>query len=358
MKSHEARFAAALPRRNVLRKTLSTSALAAVGLLAIAGNAVAAEDWSSHAVAQQSIVKLGNSTGATVQGNKPATINAYLSTRDPNSTRPAQQSQAVATVRMTFPAGSKVNPIGTCQMWPTTKPWDLKRICAKAKVGEGWALVSGLGTSALPRLASASNGTTAPSGTGNYSDAPADCAADDATQYLRTYESGMVFKRPLAGLGCLPQGLTWVHVNAYAGSGNGAYNPTTKKIYDRADAAKKRSARVTDKRAIIFANDNGVAALSFAGSITANKDKTVTLNVDMPAFNSAGLKGYLPLDSDLVDFRLVTNNAKYLTAGACPKSKLATVKSVITYNPFPGDYSAGNTSVYPTKTITSTSPCK
>ena len=358
MKSHKATFVAAIPRRNVLRKTLSTSVLAAMGLLAIAGSASASEDWSSHAVAQQSIVTLGNSTGGMVQGKKPATINAYLSTRDPNSTRPAQQSQAVATVKMTFPAGSKVNPIGSCQMWPTTKPWDLKRICSKAKVGEGWALVSGLGTSALPRLASASNGTAAPSGTGNYSDAPADCATGDSAQYSRTYESGLVFKQSLAGLSCLPQGLTWVHVNAYAGTGNGAYDPTTKKIYDRTDVTKHRTARVIDRRAIIFANDNGVAALSFAGSITTNSDKSVTLNVDMPAFNSAGLKGYLPLDSDLVDFRLVTNNAKYLTAGACPKSKLATVKSVITYNPFPGDYALGNTSAYPTKTITSTSPCK
>ena len=344
-----------------MRKTLSISALAAVGVVAMAGSASAAEDWSTHRAVQQASVHLTNMKGGPVDAAKPAAIDAYLSTRDIDSKKPAQQSQAVATVRMKFPAGSKVNPIGTCQMWPTTKPWDLKRICAKSVAGQGWALVSGLGTSALPRLASASGGTIAPSGTGNYSDAPVDCLQSDATQFSRTYEAGLKYTDPMAGLSCTPGGFTWVRVTGYIGSGNGAYDPVTKKIYDRTDSAKKRAAKVTDKTAIIFANDNGIAALSFAGTITKNPDTTVTLNVDLPAFNSAGLKGYLPLDTDLVDFRFVTTNSKYLAAGAakyCPKNKTISTATTVTFSPFPGDYSGGNTSVYAPQIINSNSACK
>ena len=342
-----------------MRKSITTAALAAVGSLALVGSASAAENWAGHASAQQSIVTLGSASGGKMAGGKPGTINAYLSTRDPDSPKPASQSQAVATVDMTFAAGAKVNPIGTCALWPTSKPWDLKKNCIKSKVGEGWALVSGLGTSALTRLGSASNQTTAPSGTGNYSDAPADCSPSDSAQYSRTYETGLSFSNPLAGLSCLPQGLTWVHVLAYAGMGNGVVDKVTGKVYDRTDTvAKKKAAKVTDKTAIIFANDNGVAALSFNGTIIKNSNKTVTLHVDLPAFNTAGLKGYLPLDSDLVDFRLVTNNSKYMTAPTCPKAtKKVTTTSVITYNPFPGDFAKGDTNVYAPKTITSDSPC-
>ena len=340
-----------------MRKSITTAALAAVGSLALVGSASAAENWAGHASAQQSIVTLGNATGGKMAGGKPGTINAYLSTRDPQSPKAAQQSQAVATVDMTFAAGAKVNPIGTCALWPTSKPWDLKKNCIKSKVGEGWALVSGLGTTALDRMTVASNQSTAPSGSGNYSDAPADCSPSDSAQYSRTYEAGITFKTPLAGLSCLPQGLTWVHVIAYAGMGNGVVDKVTGKVYDRTDAAKKRAAKVTDKTAIIFANDNGVAALSFNGTIIKNSNKTVTLHVDLPAFNSAGIKGYLPLDSDLVDFRLVTNNSKYMTSPTCPKSKKVTTTSVITYNPFPGDYAKGDLSVYAPQTIPSDSPC-
>ena len=341
-----------------MRKATLTAAVAAIGSLALAGTASAAENWASHSITQQSTVKLYNGTGATLQGKKPVTIDAYLSTRDPQSPKAAKQSQAVATVDMTFPSGATVNAIGTCKLWPTSKPWDLKKNCGTAKIGEGWALVSGLGTSALDRMTVASNGTTPPSGSGNYSDAPVDCAQNDATQYTRTYETGITFRNPLSGLSCTPQGFTWVHIAAYAGMGNGVVDKTTGKVYDRTDAAKKRAAKVTDKTAIVFANDNGVAALSFNGSIIKNSDKTITLHVDLPAFNSAGLKGYLPLDADLVDFRFVLNSTKYITAGACPKNKQAPVVSKITYSPFPGDYAASNLSVYPDQTITSANTCK
>jgi len=343
-----------------LRKATLTAAVAAIGSLALAGTASAAtpENWATHSITQQSIVKLYNSTGGTLQGKKPVTIDAYLSTRDPQSPKAAKQSQAVATVDMTFPAGATVNAIGTCKLWPTSKPWDLKKNCGSAKIGEGWALVSGLGTTALHRLTTDSNQTTAPSATGNYKDAPADCLVGDATQYSRTYETATLFKSPLAGLSCTPQGFTWVHISAYAGMGNGAVDAATGKVYDRSDSKKKKAAAVTDKKAIVFANDNGVAAISFAGTIKTNSNKTVTLHVDLPAFNSAGLKGYLPLDADLVDFRFVLNSTKYITAGACPSNKQAPVVSKISYSPFPGDYSAGNTSVYPLQTISSANTCK
>jgi hypothetical protein len=340
-----------------MRKAISATAVAAFGSLALAGSAFAAEDWSTHSVAQQSIVKVFAANGGTPKGNKPILLDSYLSTRDPNSPKAASQPQAVGSVDITFPKGSKVNNITKpCKMYATTKPWDLARLCSAAKVGEGWALVSGLGTSALPRIPTPAVGT-APTSTGNYAAAPADCLQGDATQYSRTYEAGTSLANPLAGLSCTPAGFTWVHVTGYAGVGNGNWNAATGKVYDRTDAAKKRSAKVTDKKAIIFANDNGVAAISFAGTVKPNADRTLTLHVDLPAFNAAGLKGFLPLDSDLVDFRFATTNPKYLTAGPCPSTKKYTITSVFKYSPFPGDYATGNTSAYPDQTVSTVGSC-
>ena len=340
-----------------MRKTGTVIALASAGLMAIAGTAAAAEDWTTHRMDQMARIKVGNSTGSKLQGGKSMTVDAYLRTRDPDSPRAALQPQAIATVDMTFPAGTKVNAIGKCTLWPTSKPWDFKKNCASSKIGEGWGLASGFGTSALPRLNVASGGTTAPSGTGNYSDTPTDCLPDDTGQYSRAFESVITYSNPMLGASCLPLGLTWAHITAYAGMGNGAVNPTNGKVYDRTDSKKARAAKVTDKTALVFATDNGIAALSFNGTIKTNKDKTVTLHVDLPAFNSAGLKGYLPLDTNLTDFRLVINNSKYLTAGACPKSKNFQVSVKQTYNPFPGDFAKGFTNHYADQTLTTDNPC-
>ena len=76
-----------------MRKSITTAALAAVGSLALVGSASAAENWAGHASAQQSIVTLGSASGGKMAGGKPGTINAYLSTRDPDSPKPASQSQ-------------------------------------------------------------------------------------------------------------------------------------------------------------------------------------------------------------------------------------------------------------------------
>jgi len=154
-----------------------------------------------------------------------------------------------------------------------------------------------------------------------------------------------------------PRGYVWVHVAAYAGTGNGVINAATGKAYDRTDPKKQRAPKVLDKSSIVFANDNGVAALSFAGSIKPSAGGTM-LSVDLPAFNSAGLKGWLPLDSDLVDFRLVINNPKYLQSGACPRNKTWSVVTKLTYSPFPGDYAKDpSTPAYPQQTVNSNSPC-
>ena len=355
--------------------SVATAAIA-VGLAPIAS---ATENWAAHSVAQQAVVKLKSSTGGTVQGLHGAAIDAYLSTRDPNSPKTAHQPQAVATVRMTFPVGSKANPIGTCPMWPTTKPWDLKRICGggagsltNAGIGQGWALVSGFGTSPLARMTSASAGTVAPSGAGNYSDAPADCAtpSDPATdpQYSRSFQTLISFTNWKLGPACLatgsvpgtPAGFVWVHVYVYAGAGNGTYKAGVNgnKPYDRTDPLHKRAPKVTDSRAVIFANDNGIAALSFSGTIKTNANKSVTLAVDLPAFNSAGLKGFLPLDTDLVDFRLLIRNTRYVTVGSCPSSRKLNIATAITYSQFPSDYAAGNLTKYPNRTVNTSIPCK
>jgi hypothetical protein len=338
-------------------RTGKAIALATAGLMALAGSAAAAEDWTTHRMDQLARIQVGNATGGKLQGGKPMTVNAYLRTRDIDSPRAALQPQAIATVDMTFPSGTKVNAIGKCALWPTNKPWDFKKFCASSKVGEGWGIASGFGTSALPRIDVASGGLSAPSISGNYSDSPPNCLVTDSSQYARAYEGVISYADPMLGASCLPLGLTWAHITAYAGMGNGAVNPTTGKVYDRTDPNKKKAAKITDKTALVFATDNGLAALSFNGTITTNPDKTLTLHVDLPAFNSAGLKGYLPLDTNLTDFRLVLNNSKFLTAGACPKSKNFQISVKQTYNPFPADYAKGLTSHYADQTLTTDNPC-
>ena len=328
----------------------------------LAPAAVASEDWSKHPVQQQATVKIyGSVSKGKAVGGKAALLDTYLATRDSASSKAASQPQAVASVDMTFPVGSKANPIGSCPLWPTEKPWNFARFCASSKVGEGWALVSGMGTSPMSRLSSSSGATTAPSGSGNYLNAPADCEIGVSDQYSRSYESllqsSTSLSQPLGGLPCTPRGYVWVHVKAYAGDGNGVVSPTTGKMYDRTDPKKARAARNLDKTAIVFANDNGIAALSFAGTIRSNHDKSLTLHVDMPAFNQAGLKGFLPLDNDLVDFRLTITNPRYITAPPCPKNKTWAVRTVTSYSPFPGDFAAGNTSHYSNQTVISSAAC-
>ena len=259
---------------------------------------------------------------------------------------------------MHFPAGWKVNPIGRCRMWPTTKAWDLRRHCSSSKLGEGWALVSGLGVSALPRLSVNSGGLSSPTDTGNFADAPPDCSATDTTQYSRTYGPGLSFASPLGGLVCTPNGEAWVHEVVYAGIGNGAVNPATGAVYDRSDRIKRRrAAKVTSRTGLIFASESGIAAVSFAGSIITAKDRTISLHADLPAFNSAGLKGYLPFDTDLVDLHMVINNSRFITAGPCASDGKVLVRTAVTYNPFPSDFGAGNLTRYPDNTQISKSPC-
>ena len=113
-----------------MRKTGTAIAVATAALMAFAGTAAAAEDWTAHRMDQMARIKVGSSTGGKLQGGKPMTVDAYLRTRDPDSPRPALQSQAIATVDMTFPAGTKVTAIGKCTLWPTSKQWDFKKFCA------------------------------------------------------------------------------------------------------------------------------------------------------------------------------------------------------------------------------------
>jgi hypothetical protein len=380
----------------MFRNSVVAATLAVVACMATATSAFAAEDWSTHVPQQNANVILRTGTGGAPKKGNPLVVNAYLSTRDPLSAKTVHQPQAVATVRMKFPKHTVVNSIGKCPLWSTDKPWDFARICGASKIGEGWGLVAGFGTTSIARIDVASGGAGAPTNSGQYSDAPVDCAGSDSQQYSRTYESALSWANPTAGPTCTPNGYMWVHIKAYAGTGNGYIDKTTGGVYDKTDLGKavltksdgtmfvkgdvypatitagtlgskhlvaggtvttaQASAIKTaygkllkDKTAIIFANDNGVAALSFQGLIIKNSDSSITLAADLPAFNDAGLKGFLPLDTDISDFRLVINNTAYLKAGDCTAGKYHVV-TTHTYSPFPADYAA-NTTHYADKVV-------
>jgi hypothetical protein len=247
---------------------------------------------ASAAIVQQSAVKLLPTSGSlALKGKAYAKVDAYLSTRAPLSTRPDMKSNPVGSVRMAFPSGTTLNTLATvgCKMRATTSPTLLKANCASSQIGFGWALMNNLGTSPLLQIAGA----------------PVDCLVSDLGQYSRSY--------PTAPPACTPRGLIWVSVRAYQGSGDGIH--------------------VTNRKAIIFANSNSVAALSFPGVVNSN-----VLSVTLPAMGGNGSQpGEFPFGIVLSDFRLVINKTNYLKMGTCPAGHRFTVTTTTTYSQLVGE---------------------
>ena len=264
---------------------------------------------ASAAIQQQANIKVSATSGtAAPKGLSYVKINAYLSTRDPASTRLAKKANPVGNVLMTFPAGSTINQKATtgCKMNVYSPVNVLTVSCAKFLIGDGWALMNNLGISPLPQL----------------TEAPAPCAEDDAMQYVRTYEAA----KPT----CTPRGFIWVHVRAYHG---GLVN------------------RVYKSNVIIFSNSNAVAPLAFYGTVTGNK-----LSVTLPALNGASSEaGELPFGVVLSDFALNINKTNYLKAGACPRTKKWNTSTKVTYSKLVGE----DASTRPAPiTVNSVSTCK
>lgn len=280
-----------------------------------AGAALAACIWVAAAVpAGATISQTANVKILPFSGTLPAVgksyvkIDAYLATRDPASKRTDKKANPVGTVKMTFPAGSTVNAAATpgCKLKGNASPALIRTTCATSQVGEGWALLNNLGTSPLSQLA----------------EAPKACLASDTTQYTRIYATGAPT--------CTPRGFVWVHVRAYQGTGDGT--------------------RVLNHTAIIFANDNRIAPLSFAGSVALN-----VLAVQLPALGGTGSQpGELPLGAVLSDFKLVISKANYLKLGACPSTKRVNVSTYVKFSKFVRE----TTLAPPPVTVNYSSPCR
>lgn len=286
-----------------MRRFTTSAAAAAIGCLALAGAAQAA-------IQQQADIRLTAATGSGVAvGHGYAKVDAYLATRDPASTRTGMKANAVGSVRITFPRGTtpNVNATPGCRLAGKASPAKVKAACSRSQIGDGWALLNNLGSDPLGQLA----------------EAPPACALDDASQYTRTYNAGAP--------SCTPRGFIWVHVRAYQGTGNGRV--------------------VTNRKAVIFSNFNGVSPLSFAGSVTAN-----VLSVTLPAMNGAGSQpGELPLGVVLSDFQLSIRQPKYLRLGACPSSKVMSVSTVVRYSKF---ISEPTVPAPPSQTLVTNSACR
>ena len=260
------------------------------------------------AISQQAIVNVVPAVGTgSAVGKQYVGIQAYLSTRDPASTRASHKPNPVGTVLMTFPTGSVATPNKSvvCKLSGTTYPGKLATSCPKAQIGNGWALMSNLGVNPLAQV----------------SGAPKPCDVLDTGQYSRTY--------PVGKPACTPLGFVWVNVKAYQGA-------TIK--------------GVQHNEAITFANDNKVMALSFTGLVVGNK-----LTVTLPSLGGKGSQaGELPLGIVLTDFRLNITNTTYLKAGACPSSKKFVVSTKTVYSKFVSESTPAPAPI----TVATSSPCK
>ena len=323
-----------------MRKSITAVAVASLSSLAFVG--------SASAFTQISNIKVVSAAGKPVPvGGKTVHLDSYLATRDPDSKRGVmKKTNPVGSVNMGFPTGSKINKAAVgaanvCQQSEYATPALLAATCANAVIGTGWALLN--------------DGHALPTVHEQVAGAPAACAVGDATQYSRTWEAN-----PAAGPNCVPVGDVFVKVTAYQGgilkskywcygmdsvlkteaqlAGKKCYfKDAAKKLYNYSGLAlnSKYNAGLNGCN-IIFANNNALSPLSFGGS--TNNCGNV-LSVVIPAINGTGAGlGELTGGFVLSDFYLKTNNASYLTAGACPK-KTYKVSTKFTYSKLLGEAS-------------------
>lgn len=296
-----------------MRKSIA----AVVALVALAA-AAALPTSSGAAVTQQARVSLGALTGSLKpKGYSYARIDAYLATRDSASLRPQMEANPVGRIVMSFPTGTVLNSRATsgCRMNQYSPVSALKSMCASSQIGTGWALVNTATPDATPRAQIPD--------LGGFPNSPGACGIADATQYSRTWAGGT--------LDCVPIGHLWNRVRAYQGAiVGGVYTPN----------------------AVIFANENAVSGLAFAGTVKAN-----VLTVQLPALNGTGSgAGELPFGWVLSDFRLVINRSNYLKTPGCPGSTHRwSVRTVVSYSRFKAE--SGSALPAP-KTISTASPCR
>ena len=293
---------------------LSTGMVLSVGMLVGAAPAGATISQIADVA-----VKPASGTGVA-KGKNYVKLNSYLATRDAASTRGTMKANPVGKVVMTFPVGSTINLNATpgCNKSEYSFVSALASGCASSVVGTGWALLN-TGSNVLQ---------------GQLTGAPADCLESDATQYSRTYRSGPP--------SCTPLGGVWVKVTAYQGGvlKNQLWNHVPGVPFNK-----------FTKTAIIFANDNGIAPLAFAGNIKNN-----VLTVNIPSLNGDGAgAGELTGGWVLSDFKLDITKPNYLKAGACTSSKKWTVNTKFTYSKLKGEVNGPSPA---TTSINSTSTCK
>ena len=294
---------------DVLRKSILIAASAVLGSLAMSATASAVV-----AIPQQkSIIGLTSFTGGPIKGNTYGALGAYLSTREPTSQRPLAQSHPVANVILQFPTGTVINTdvvsaANKCKQKSNTYAGTLATKCALAKIGTGWALLnSGGPPNPMPQLSPYSSSHNC----------AAEAGADSRlwAQYQTTYESLLTIPAGAntVEMPCVPLGYVWTKTTAYLGSGDGT--------------------KVTKPKDIIFANDNKVVAISFAGAVDTAKAK---LTVPLPAGigGSGSQAGELPTGAVLTDFRLPIVKPNFLKAPACPASKKLRVVSTVSFSYF------------------------
>jgi len=257
----------------------------------IAGAATLAFAPAAMAVPTQSADVVFKAQSGKLKSNVYTNIEAYLATRDADSTRPTKQANPVGKVVMKFPPGSVITPTRTGKPLCNVSVFlgaDIMAKCAKSEIGSGWALVNtgqDLGTG--PRV--------------QLDGAPAPCEATDTNQYAKTWNNGT--------LGCVPIYHVWNRVKVYLGG---------------IPAGKTKP----DSKSVIFVSQNMASIIAFGGSITNN-----VLTVNVPALYGAGsYPGELFFGWVLSDFRVILNTKNYFKVGVC-KSRNFTVSTTTTYSP-------------------------
>ena len=299
-----------------MRKSIIIAAVAAIGTMAFAATG------ANAAIEQKANVKITSTTGGKAKANDYVKLSAYLATRDSASTRPNKKPNPVANVVMTFPTGSTTNSNAktACPMTSTSNVFNIFNKCnpqstaaghVDSVIGEGWALLSNLGSLPVSQYTDTIYG------------AMAACSTTVLDQYSKYYEAG----KP----GCLPRGNLYGKVFAYLGA---MVNGVQKK--DR----------------VIFATTNKTTGVAFAGTVAGN-----VLTVPLPSGGAGKAPGELALGVVLTDFWLDITATNYLKAGSnsCVAGK-ATVSTKLTYSQLSGE-TAKPSSYLAAKTISSKSDC-
>ncbi|MEI7890256.1 MAG: hypothetical protein WCI34_08080 [Actinomycetes bacterium] len=332
-----------------MRKFITAALTLTVGSLVVANAA-------SATIVQRNDIKMSPVSGTVLKNSAYFRVQAYLASRDADSTRGTKKANPVGKVAMVFPPGVTVNKTAkpTCNLSEYASVPELASRCSASVVGTGWAILNTGSAVAREQLTGVAPG----------------CSPSDPTQYSREWNTN-----PVAGPDCIPLGYIVTKLTAYQGGvlkaqwwcygDAGAPSPgapctnklTTGDFKNTLFVTGPTNGTfndVTNKKGmngcnLILANDNGAAPIAFGATISGCGNR---LSAVIPALNGTGSGlGEVTGGFVLSDLNLNITATNYLKAGSksCSAHKM-TVTTTEIYSRFKGEATdpnpASNTNSY------------